>query len=91
MIFSSIAAIALLVTFTAAVTKSAVNLSSIVEAFTEAPTQEVISSRVVNVVDGETLTIRLEGDEYRIRLYGIDTPENGQPWGGQARLVRCTT
>ena len=40
---------------------------------------------VVNVVDGDTLTVRAEGKEDRIRLCGIDAPALGQPVGNAAR------
>lgn len=38
--------------------------------------------KVVGVSDGDTITILRDGhDQYKIRLYGIDAPENGQPHG----------
>ena len=40
---------------------------------------------VANVVDGDTLTVRAEGKEDRIRLCGIDAPALGQPVGNDAR------
>jgi len=43
-------------------------------------------ARVVKVHDGDTVTIRMEGKEYRTRLIGLDAPEMGQrPWGGKAK------
>ena len=40
---------------------------------------------VANVVDGNTLTVRAEGKEDRIRLCGINAPELSQPVGNDAR------
>ncbi len=49
----------------------------------EAAVQE---ARVIAVNDGDGVTIRMNGREYRTRLIGIDAPEMGQePWGDRAR------
>ena len=40
---------------------------------------------VANVVDGDTLKVRAEGKEDRIRLCGINAPELSQPMGNDAR------
>lgn len=44
-----------------------------------------LQGKVVNISDGDTITI-LDSDnrQQRIRLYGIDTPEKKQPFGGKA-------
>ena len=44
-------------------------------------------AQVVGVTDGDTLKVRLqgEGEQIRIRLYGIDAPEKGQPFGRKSR------
>jgi micrococcal nuclease len=43
-------------------------------------------ARVIAVNDGDTVTIRMDGQEYRTRLVGIDAPESGQkPWGQRSR------
>ncbi len=43
-------------------------------------------ARVIAVNDGDTITIRMGGKEYRARLIGIDAPEFGQePWGKLSR------
>lgn len=34
-------------------------------------------ARVVHVVDGDTIDVEIEGQEERVRYYGIDTPERG--------------
>jgi endonuclease YncB( thermonuclease family) len=43
------------------------------------------TARVVRVHDGDTLTVLDRGREVRIRLWGIDAPEHGQPWSRRAR------
>ncbi len=45
---------------------------------------ESSTARVVKVVDGDTLHVLLNGKREKIRLYGIDAPENNQPYGAQA-------
>jgi endonuclease YncB( thermonuclease family) len=48
--------------------------------------RQVVSGRVVKVVDGDSFTL-LDGDEreVKIRLYGIDCPEEGQDYAEKAR------
>lgn len=36
---------------------------------------------VEHVIDGDTVIVRQGWSEVRLRLYGIDCPEDGQPWG----------
>jgi micrococcal nuclease len=43
------------------------------------------TARVVRVVDGDTLIARLDGDEVRVRLLGVDAPESVTP----DRPVEC--
>jgi endonuclease YncB( thermonuclease family) len=44
------------------------------------------SGKVVNVADGDTITVRPEnGPQIKVRLYGIDCPEKAQPYGQKAR------
>jgi len=40
--------------------------------------------RVTRVVDGDSLEVRVAGNEFPIRLHGIDTPEYDQPYGKDA-------
>ena len=40
--------------------------------------------RVSRVADGDSLEVRVDGSEYSIRLYGIDSPEGDQPYGRDA-------
>lgn len=44
-----------------------------------------IGGRVVHVADGDTLTVLVEQTEYKIRLLGIDCPEQKQPFGQKAK------
>lgn len=46
-----------------------------------------ISGTVIAVADGDTVRIRLDGTRQiiRVRLEGIDAPETGEPFSGQAR------
>lgn len=37
------------------------------------------TARVLKIVDGDTLDVLLDGREERVRVFGIDTPERGQP------------
>jgi micrococcal nuclease len=37
------------------------------------------TARVVRVVDGDTIVVRLDGDEERVRYIGVDTPESVKP------------
>lgn len=44
------------------------------------------NARIIEIHDGDTVTIELEGAVYRARLIGIDAPEMGQkPWGERAK------
>ena len=40
---------------------------------------DVADSSVVRVVDGDTVVVRLDGVDERVRLIGIDTPESVDP------------
>jgi micrococcal nuclease len=43
-------------------------------------------ARIIDVNDGDTVVIRMNGKTYRTRLIGIDAPEMGQePWGRKAK------
>jgi endonuclease YncB( thermonuclease family) len=45
-----------------------------------------IEGRVVRIADGDTLSVvDADNRQYKIRFYGIDAPERGQPYGGAAR------
>ena len=44
-----------------------------------------LSGRVIKVHDGDSLTLRVEGKDVRVRLDGIDAPELAQRYGRSAR------
>ena len=44
----------------------------------------VIVGNVVGVHDGDTLTLRTANETLEMRLFGIDTPELGKPFGNNA-------
>jgi endonuclease YncB( thermonuclease family) len=37
--------------------------------------QEPQTAKVVHIADGDTITVEMEGERYRVRYIGIDTPE----------------
>ena len=43
------------------------------------------TGRVVGVADGDTLTVLDGSRQVRVRLWGIDAPERGQPWSSRSR------
>jgi micrococcal nuclease len=47
--------------------------------------QPVLSGLVTEVVDGDTIVVRLSSGPIRVRLHAIDAPEHDQPWGVEAR------
>jgi micrococcal nuclease len=44
-----------------------------------------LKGSVVRISDGDTLTVRIEGQDRAVHLDGIDAPELGQPYGKSAR------
>ena len=42
------------------------------------------TGKVVHIRDGDTIEVLRGGKEVAVRLYGIDTPESAQPYGGKA-------
>lgn len=44
-------------------------------------------AKVVGVSDGDTITVLAGTEQVKVRLYGIDCPERGQPFGGKARQL----
>jgi micrococcal nuclease len=51
-----------------------------------ASANEVISGKVVTVIDGNTLEVTTtENETYKILLFGIDSPELGQEYGEKAK------
>ena len=45
----------------------------------------ILEGRVVKIADGDTLTMVVDGQQERIRLSDIDTPERKQPFGMRAK------
>jgi len=45
----------------------------------------VLSGRVERVLDGDSMVVRQGDRRYEIRLWGVDCPEYGQPYGAEAR------
>ncbi|HWF60659.1 MAG TPA: thermonuclease family protein [Nitrospira sp.] len=43
------------------------------------------TGEVVSVLDGDTIEVLRNGKAQRVRLYGIDCPEKGQPFGNNAK------
>jgi micrococcal nuclease len=41
-------------------------------------------AQVVHIVDGDTIDVRIGGEEERVRYFGIDTPERGDPCYAEA-------
>ena len=47
-------------------------------------------AKVVSVSDGDTIVVLRQGEQVKIRLYGIDTPEKRQAFGQKARDLTST-
>lgn len=64
----------------------AVVLGAIVATGVAAKPHYSVTGKVVRIADGDTLTV-LDGSnaQHKIRLFGIDAPENGQAFGTKAR------
>jgi endonuclease YncB( thermonuclease family) len=65
-------------------TLSEIDWKFVLNKFFDARSMEVV--RVVGVSDGDTVTLlTAENKQIRCRLFGIDSPESGQPYGTRAR------
>ena len=53
--------------------------------FSTTASSETLEGLVISVADGDTLTLQVGEQRYRIRLSEIDTPEREQPWGDEAK------
>lgn len=51
----------------------------------EVKTRDSFSGKVVGVSDGDTIRVMRDGKEVRVRLWGIDSPEGGQPFSIAAK------
>ncbi len=49
-----------------------------------APSGETDRVRVVHVSDGDTIRVRIDGEEFPVRYIGIDAPERDEPLGRDA-------
>jgi micrococcal nuclease len=47
-----------------------------------------VEAVVINVVDGDTIDVLIDGQEYRVRYMGIDAPETVHPTRGEAPYGR---
>lgn len=61
-----------------------ITLPSAVGASCVPPENERVEAKVVGITDGDTITVEIEGQEYKLRYIGVDTPETGAPGGSQA-------
>lgn len=59
--------------------------TAFVVALAAEPARADFTGRVVNVADGDTVTVLADRREVRVRLAGIDAPERGQPHARAAR------
>lgn len=62
--------------------------SNLVIAKTKKPKNSNIHSvKLSRVIDGDTIEVIKNGGKIKVRLYGIDCPEDGQAFGGQAKKI----
>jgi micrococcal nuclease len=43
----------------------------------------IVEAQVTDVVDGDTIDVLIDGQEYRVRYIGIDPPETVHPTVGE--------
>jgi micrococcal nuclease len=46
---------------------------------------DTLTGKVVKIADGDTVTILVRGNQFRVRLFGIDAPERGQDYSRKSR------
>jgi micrococcal nuclease len=61
--------------------------SSAPEFATPQPPPDARSAQVVFVQDGDSIRVEIDGQEERVRLIGINTPEQGECFGDEARAL----
>ena len=59
-------------------------LSTDLPEFQPPPGPIKVRGRVIDIVDGDTITLLVDGQAFRCRLKGIDAPEMKQPFGPEA-------
>jgi len=47
--------------------------------FPAPPASDLVEAHVIRVVDGDTIKVRIDGTDYRLRYIGVDTPETNHP------------
>jgi endonuclease YncB( thermonuclease family) len=62
-----------------------VAMAMILNAISTAAQAEALRGKVVGITDGDTVTLRADGETYRVRLMGIDAPEMRQAFGSAAK------
>lgn len=50
-----------------------------------AATAGTLIGNVVGITDGDTLTLLVDRQTYKVRIAGIDAPEKRQPWGEKSK------
>jgi endonuclease YncB( thermonuclease family) len=53
---------------------------------TSATNAATLTGHVVGITDGDTLTLLVDRQQYKIRIAGIDAPERHQAWGDKSKL-----
>lgn len=53
--------------------------------FSQDQVKSLFFSKVIKVIDGDTVIVSISGNSIKIRLDSIDCPEDGQKWGGVAK------
>lgn len=53
---------------------------------TSATNAGALTGHVVGITDGDTLTLLVDRQQYKIRIAGIDAPERHQAWGDKSKL-----
>lgn len=61
--------------------------SSSPEFATPQPPDDARSAQVLFVQDGDSIRVQIDGQEERVRLIGINTPEQGECFGDEARTL----
>ena len=49
------------------------------------PTNQIMHGQVVNIANGDTLTVVIDYKQVRVRLAEIDAPESKQPFGNRSK------